>query len=237
MSTVISINPDTRCSTTWLWNISHMGSTGTVLVCQEMLFFTADPTDDIQRLRRAGRSDSVKWGRSDLKLGKFQFSDFLECTDCAEIKDLGLRLSERVFVYNNLLGPGTGYTPQQLVYGISSGIPGIFQISKNPDALFAQSLQRLIAGIHYAQERGVPIPLGDDFPYEPGDLVHFLGPHGRIGQGYILIKSGKDYRVAHSGTRISLLSKEYISPTLRTRKSFSLRAALCPKLNNKHNKM
>ena len=117
-------------------------------------FFTAVPTDDIQRLHRAGRSDSVKWGRSDLKLGKFQFSNFLDCTDCAEINNLGFRLSERVFVYNNLLSPGTGYTPHQLVFGISSGIPGIFQIPKNPDALFAQSLQRVIAGIHYAQERG-----------------------------------------------------------------------------------
>ena len=112
-------------------------------------FFTADPTDDIQSLRRAGRSDSIKWGRSDLKLGKFRFSDFLDCTDCAKINNLGARLSERVFVYNNLLSPGTGYTPQQLVYGISSGIPGIFQIPRNPGALFARSLQRVISGIHY----------------------------------------------------------------------------------------
>ena len=27
-------------------------------------FFTAEPTDDIQRLRHAGRSDNVRWGRS-----------------------------------------------------------------------------------------------------------------------------------------------------------------------------
>ena len=78
-------------------------------------FFTADPTDDIQSLRRAGRSDSIKWGRSDLKLGKFRFSDFLDCTDCAKINNLGARLSERVFVYNKLLSPGTGYTPQQFM--------------------------------------------------------------------------------------------------------------------------
>ena len=112
--------------------------------------------------------------------------DFLDCTDCAEINNLGFRLSETVFVYNNLLSPDTGYTPQQLVFGISSGIPGIFQIPKNPDALFAWSLQRPTAGIHYAQERGASITLGDDFAYEPGDLVHFLGPRGCIGQGYIL---------------------------------------------------
>ena len=48
---------------------------------------------------------------------------------------------------------------------------------------------------------------------------------------YILSKSGRDYRVAHSGTQISSLSKEYMSPTLITRKSFSRKAALCPQLN------
>ena len=74
-------------------------------------FFTAEPTDDIQRLRRAGRSDNVKWGRSDLKLGKFQFLDFLDCTYISET-GLQFRLSERIFVYNNLLSPCTGYTPQ-----------------------------------------------------------------------------------------------------------------------------
>ena len=57
----------------------------------------------------------------------------------------------------------------------------------------------------------------------------FLGPRGRIGQGYILSNSGKNYHVANSGTRISSLSKGYISP--RTRKSFALRGALCPMLN------
>ena len=82
----------------------------------------------------------------------------------------------------------------------------------------------MISVIHYAQERGAPIPPGDDFPYEPGDQVHFLGPRGRIGQGYILSKLGRNYRVAHSGTRI-------LSPTLRTRKTYSRKAALCPQLN------
>ena len=30
-------------------------------------FFTSDPTDDIQRLRRTGKKDGIKWARSDLK--------------------------------------------------------------------------------------------------------------------------------------------------------------------------
>ena len=142
--------------------------------------------------------------------------------------ELQFRLPERIFVYNNLLGPGTGYTPQQIVLGISSGIPGIFQVPNNAGSLFARSLKRITAGI---QAQGAPSTLGGDFPYEPGDLVHFLGPRGRIGQRYIISISGKEYCVAHSDTRISSLSKEYISPNVRTRKSFALKAALCPVLN------
>ena len=52
-----------------------------------------------------------------------------------------------------------------------------------------RSLKRLTAGIYHAQEQGAPVTLGDNFPFEPGDLDHFLGPHGRIGQGYILSNS------------------------------------------------
>ena len=97
-----------------------------------------------------------------------------------------LRMSEKVFVYNNLIKSGTGHTPYQLAYGITSGLPGIFQLPRNLDTFFAGSLQRVISGIHHAQERAAPIPMGVDFPYEPGDQVHFLGPRGRIGHGCIL---------------------------------------------------
>ena len=155
-----------RCPTGWPSNYGHMGRTGTVWVYQQMHFLP-----QIRPTTFRGRKNGIKWGRSDLRLDKFRFSDFLDCTDCAEVKNIGGRLSERVFIYNNLLNPGTGYTPQQMIYGISSGIPGIFQIPRHPGALFARSLQRMISGIHYAQKRGAPIPLGDDFPYEPGDQV------------------------------------------------------------------
>ena len=37
-------------------------------------FFTTDETDVIRRLHLAGRSENIKWGRSDLKLGKFKTS-------------------------------------------------------------------------------------------------------------------------------------------------------------------
>ena len=99
-------------------------------------FFTAESTDDIQRLRHAGRSENVRWDRSDLKLGKFKFLDFLDCTDISDTTDLQFRLFERIFIFNNVLGPGTGYKPQQIVLGISSGIPDIFQESDSVGSIF-----------------------------------------------------------------------------------------------------
>ena len=149
-------------------------------------FFTTDETDDIRRLRHAGRPENIKWGRSDLKPGKFKFSDFLDCAGIPSTTDLQFRLSERIFVHNNMLGPGIGYTPHQVVLGIGSGIPGIYQVSDSEGSIFARSLKRIKAGIHKT-------------------LVKFLGPCGWIGQGYITGIFGREYWVAHSGTQISSL--------------------------------
>ena len=188
-------------------------------------FFPADPTDDIQRLLRAGRSDSVKWGRSDLKLGMFQFSDLLDCTDCAEINNLHYRLclqqsfKSRYWVHTPTIS--FWHQLRDTRYISTTKEPRLTLRSELTESDSRYPLRPGKGGPH-------PITLGDDFPYEPGDLVHFLGPRGCIGQGYILSKSGKDYCVAHSGTQISSSSKDYISPT---RKSFSLKAALCPMLN------
>ena len=73
--------------------------------------------------------------------------------------------------------------------------------------------------------------VGMDFPYEPGDKVHFLGPKGRIGHGRILTKSGENYRIAHSGTRITSSIRKCMAPTLTTRQNYSRRTALSPQLN------
>ena len=148
-------------------------------------FFTPDPTDDIQKLRKIGRKDGMIWAGSDLKPGKFWFSDCLDFTKRNPEMQGHLRMSEKTFVHNNLIRSDTGYTPHQLVYGSTSGLPGIFQLPRNVDTILAGSVQRVISVIHHAQERGAPIPLGVDFHYEPGDHVHFLGPRGRIGQGRI----------------------------------------------------
>ena len=67
-------------------------------------FFTADPTDDIQRLRRTGKKDGIKWARSDLKLGKFRF---LDCLDFTNGKNPGLdELSDLCYcIPNKTVGP------------------------------------------------------------------------------------------------------------------------------------
>ena len=171
------MNPGMTWLTRWLLSTGSMANTVKVLVHQGMLFLQYD----IRGLRHAGRSENIEWGRSYLKLGK-------------------IRLSEQIFVCNSTLGPGIGYTPHQLVLGIGSGIPGNYQAPESESSKFAQSLKRIKSGINQTQAQQAPSTLGGDFPYKPGDLVNFLGPRGRIGQGYITGIFGKEYRVAHSGT-------------------------------------
>ena len=130
-----------------------------------------------------------------------------------------------------MIRPDTGYTPQQLVYSTTSGLPGLFEIPRNPNSEFARSLYRIIKGVQRTEDRAAPIPMGVDFPYEPGDKVHFLGPKGRIGHGRIVTKSGEQYRIAHSGTHLTSSIKECMAPTLTTRQNYSRRTALSPHLN------
>ena len=66
-------------------------------------FFTAEPTDGIQCLCQAGRSDNIRWGWSELKLGNFKFLDVLDCTDISETTDLQFKLSERIFLHTSTI--------------------------------------------------------------------------------------------------------------------------------------
>ena len=95
------------------------------------------------------------------------------------------RLAEQVFVQNTSFLTGLGYTPLQLVLGLSSGVPGINDLPENDDTNFSRSLKRIKAGINKSQVTQPHSTLGDSFPYKPGDSVHFLGPKGRIGLGCI----------------------------------------------------
>ena len=213
----------------WVYGESGMG-----FGCPKNAFFTPDPLDNIRKLRIAGKKHSLIWAGSDLNPGKFQLPDCLDFTPYPGMTGSppnNPRIGEKVFVINNMIRPDTGYTPQQLVYGTTSGLPGLFEIPRNPNSEFARSLYRIIKGIQRTEDRAAPIPMGVDFPYEPGDKVHFLGPKGRIGHGRILTKSGENYRIAHSGTRITSSIRKCMAPTLTTRQNYSRRTALSPQLN------
>ena len=169
------------------------GEDGTGFGVPRNAFFTPDPTDDIQKLRQIGSKDGMIWAGSDLNPGKFLFTDCLDFTK----ENPGMQgrfpshLSEKAFLHNNFIDSETGYTPHQLVYGSTSGIPGILQLPRNADTVLGGSIYRLMTGIHRAQGRAAPIPMGVNFPSEPGDQVHFLGPKGHIGQGRILSCSSR----------------------------------------------
>ena len=208
-------------------NLWVYGDTGMGFGCPKNAFFSPYLRDNIRKLRTAGKKHSLIWAGSDLNPGKFQLSD---CPDFIPNKTgnpyHNPKLGEKVFTINNLINPDTGYTPQQLVYGTTSGLPGLFNIPRNPNSEFARSLHRFIKDIQRIDDRATPIPLGVDFPYEPGDKVHFLGPKGRIGHGWIVTKSGEQYRIAHSGTRLTSSIKKCMAPTLTTRQNYSRRTAL-----------
>ena len=144
-------------------------------------FFTPREANDLHCLSQAGKSKNLSWGRSDLKLGELKFTKFLDCKHVHRNTDLQVCLSEQVFVLNNTLGPGIGYTPHQLVLGMSSGVPGIYEVPESDSSKFARSLNRIKLGINKSQVTQPPSALGDSFPYEPDDFIHFLGPRGRIG--------------------------------------------------------
>jgi hypothetical protein len=86
-----------------------------------------------------------------------------------------------------------------------------YQVCLRYPEIPTQNLPEAFKGIQGTDDRAAPTPLGMDFPYEPGDKVHFLGPKGH---GRILTKSGENYRIAHSGTRITSSIKKCMAPTV-----------------------
>ena len=120
-------------------------------------FFTPRETGDIRHLNQSGKSENLNWGRSDLKLGEIKFMEFFDCKHFHRNTDLQAKLSEQVFVHNNTLGPGSGYTPHQLLLGMSSGVPGIYQLPESDSLLkFARSLKRIKSVINKSQAKQPP---------------------------------------------------------------------------------
>ena len=143
--------------------------------------------DDIYSLRKAGEPEGLVRAESDLK-AHFCFSEFLDCNYVHRDTNLQARLSEKIFVQNNTIGKGLGFTPHQMVQGLSSGVPGIYDVPEGSnDTNFARSLNRIKEGINKNQVASTRphLNLGGSFPYEPGDAVHFLGSKSRIGLGCI----------------------------------------------------
>ena len=105
---------------------------------------------------------------------------------------------------------------------------GIYGLTENDNTNFSRSLKRIKAGMNKSQVTQPHLTLGDSFPYEPGDSVHFLGPKGRIGLGCIADIYGGEHRIVHSGTRSTILFGEYMPPTTKTQRAHALSEALSP---------
>ena len=164
-------------------------------------FFTPREGDDLYSLQKEGEPENLIWAKSDLKLD-FRFTEFLDCKNFHRDLNIQARLAEQVLVQNNTLWTGLGYTPQRLVLGLSSGVPGIYDVPENDNTNFSQSLNRIKAGINKSQVIQPHSTLGGSFPYELGDSVHFLGPKGRIGLGCITDIYGGEYKIVHRNESI-----------------------------------
>ena len=89
-------------------------------------------------------------------------------------------MQDRLSEQNNTMWKGLGFTPNQMVLGLSSGVPGIFDVPEGKnDTNFARSLKRVKEGINKNQVASTRphFTLGGSFLYKPG---HFLGSKGRI---------------------------------------------------------
>ena len=62
--------------------------------------------------------------------------------------NLQARLGEQVFVQNNTMWKGLGFSPHQMVLGLSSGVPGVYDVPEgNNDTHFVRSLNRIKEGL------------------------------------------------------------------------------------------
>ena len=116
--------------------------------------------------KKTGEPEGLIWAETDLKL-HFCFSEFLDCKYFHRDTNLQASLAEQVFVQNNTLWKGLGFTPHQMVLGLSSGVPGIYDVPENDNTNFSQSLNRTKAGINQNQVAPTQphLTLGGSFPY------------------------------------------------------------------------
>ena len=64
--------------------------------------------------------------------------------------NLQAKLAEKEFVQNNTMRKRLGFTPHQMILGLSSGLPGVYDIPEGNDVIddthFARSLKRIKEG-------------------------------------------------------------------------------------------
>ena len=73
-------------------------------------FFISRGGYDLNSLQKAGEPEGLIWAESDLKL-HFRFSEFLDHEYFHRDTYLQARFAEQVFVQNNTLWKGIGFTP------------------------------------------------------------------------------------------------------------------------------
>ena len=93
-------------------------------------FFTQREGDDLHSLKKSSEPEGLICAKMDLKLN-FRFKEFLDCKNFHRDANIQARLAEQVFVQNNTLWTGLGFTPHQLVLGLNSGVPGIYDVPEN----------------------------------------------------------------------------------------------------------
>ena len=70
-----------------------------------------------------------------------------------------------------MLWKDLGYTPHQLVLGLSSGVPGIYEMPENDNIHFSGSMKRIKAGINKSHVTQPHSTLGGSFLYETGPFL------------------------------------------------------------------
>ena len=99
-------------------------------------FFTQREGDDLHSLKKSSEPEGLICAKMDLKLN-FRFTEFLDCKNFHRDANIQARLAEQVFVQNNTLWTGLGFTPHQLVLGLTSGVPGIYDAKKRQHQLLS----------------------------------------------------------------------------------------------------
>ena len=123
--------------------------------------------NDLHSLQKAGEPENFIWAKSELNLN-FWFTEFLDCKNFHRDTNIQAKLAEQVFVQNNTLWIGLGFTPHQLVLGLSSGVPGIYDVPENANTNISRRIKAILNKSQVAQKQP-HLTLGGSFPDPEGE--------------------------------------------------------------------